>query len=186
MGAKEQMIAILRDRDTARIRFTYRSGGHTATINQSVFTRVADELRDGHLNVVEGRHSGNRITYSSWREGSNAANTFYLGENPRWSRDFNGLVVHESIHAYFDVTRTEMPWLHNETIAYIAQGYYLRNSGYPHSRMEEDEPYEVGWQAAMELARGRSGSDWIQSLQDLLRNDSRYSSYITQSYTGDG
>jgi hypothetical protein len=170
MGAKEQMISILRDRDTARISFNYSSGGRTAAITGNVFTRFAT----------------NKVVYSSWREGSNAANTFYLGANPRWSRDFNALVVHESIHAYFDVTRTEMPWLHNETIAYIAQGFYLRNSGYAHSRMEEDEPYEVGWQAAMELARGHSGSDWIQSLQDLLSTDSRYASYITQSYQGDG
>jgi hypothetical protein len=186
MGVKEQMIAILRDRDTARIRFNYSSGGRTASINQDVFTRVADDLASGHLHVVEGRYTENRVVYSSWREGSNAANTFYLGENPRWSRDFNALVVHESIHAYFDVTRTEMPWLHNETIAYIVQGFYLRNSGYPHARMEEDEPYEVGWQAAVEMARGGSGSQWIQSLQDLLNSDPRYSSYITQSYTGDG
>ena len=109
-----------------------------------------------------------------------------LEPNPRWSRDFNALVVHESIHAYFDVTRTEMPWLHNEAIADIAQGFYLRNSGYPHARMEEDEPYEVGWQAAMELARGSDGATWIQSLQQLLSTDSRYASYITQSYQGDG
>jgi len=186
MGAKEQMISILRDRDTARISFNYSSGGRTAAITGNVFTRVANELQNGNLNVVEGRFATNKVVYSSWREGSNAANTFYLGANPRWSRDFNALVVHESIHAYFDVTRTEMPWLHNETIAYIAQGLYLRNSGYAHSRMEEDEPYEVGWQAAMELARGHSGSDWIQSLQDLLSTDSRYASYITQSYQGDG
>ena len=186
MGVKEQMISILRDRDTARINFTYNSGGRRAVINSSVFTRVANDLRSGHLNVVEGRFDSNKIVYSSWREGSNAANTFYMGANPRWSRDFNALVVHESIHAYFDVTRTEMPWLHNEAIAYIAQGFYLRNSGYPHARMEEDEPYEVGWQAAMELARGSDGATWIQSLQQLLSTDSRYASYITQSYQGDG
>ena len=186
MGAKEQMIAILRDRDTARIDFNYNSDGRTARINRAVFIEVADKLASGHLHVVEGRHSGNSVTYSSWREGTNAANTFYLGQNPRYSRDFNALVVHESIHAYFDVSRTEMPWLHNETIAYIAQGWYLRNSGYPHSRMEEDEPYELGWQVANAMAGRGSPATWITSLQDKLRTDSRYSSYITQSYTGDG
>ena len=186
MGAKEQMIAILRDRDTARINFAYNNGGRTATINRGVFDRVANDLASGHLNVVEGRYSGNRITYSSWREGANAANTFYLGANPRYSRDFNALIVHESVHAYFDVSRAEMPWLHNETIAYIAQGFYLRNSGYPHSRMEEDEPYELGWQVANAIARRGNPSEWISLLQSKLQTDSRYASYITQSYTGDG
>ncbi len=186
MGAKEQMIEILRDRDTARIRFEYRSDGKNATINQDCFTRVADNLQSGHLSVVEGRHRVNMVTYSSWAYRDDAANTFYLGNNLRWSRDFNALIVHEAVHAYFDVTRTNMPWLHNETIAYIAQGYYLRNSGFPLARLEEDEPHELGYRAAREYASGSGNTEWIQSLQDKLRNDARYSSYIRNPYTGDG
>ena len=186
MGAKEQMVSILRDRDTARVRFTYSNAGRTATINSDSFGRVADDLEAGRLNVVEGRHSTNMITYSAWAEGSNSANTFYLGNNMRWSRDFNALVVHESVHAFFDVTRTSLPWLDNETVAYIAQGYYLRNSGYPQSRLEEDEPYELGYRVARELAGGHSGSEWMTLLRDKLNNDSRYSSYIHGSFTGDG
>lgn len=186
MGAKEQMIAILRDRDTARIRFTYRNSGNTAVINRDSFTRVADNLANGHLNVVEGRHTQNRVTYSAWRDGNDAANTFYLGNNQRWSRDFNALVVHEAVHAFFDLERTTIPWLDNEAVAYIAQGYYLRNSGYPASRLEEDEPYEIGYRVARELARGRSGSDWMFILRSKLDTDSRYSSYIHGSFTGNG
>jgi len=186
MGVKEQMIQILRDPDTARIHFDYNNGGRSATINVNVFHRVADDLDHDRLHVVEGYNSGNQITYSSWREADRNANTFYLGNNPRWSRDFNALVVHESIHAYFDVTRTAMPWLHNEAIAYISQGYYLRNSGYPQSRLEEDEPYELGYRVARELAQGNSGATWITSLIDKLNTDPRYSSYIHTNYTGDG
>ena len=186
MGAREQMISILRDRDTARVRFTYRGGGRSDVINADSFQRVANDLASGHLNVVEGRHSTNMITYSAWAEGANSGNTFYLGNNLRWSRDFNALVVHESVHAFFDVTRTSIPWLDNEAAAYIAQGYYLRNSGYPQSRLEEDEPYEIGYRVARELAAGRSGSDWMFILRDKLNTDSRYSSYIHGSFSGDG
>lgn len=186
MGAKEQMIGILRDRDTGRIRINYRNSGTTAAINRDSFIRVADALAAGSLHVVEGRHSANMITYSSRREGNNAANTFYLGNNQRWSRDFNALVVHEAVHAFFDLERTTIPWLDNETVAYIAQGYYLRNSGYPAARLEEDEPYEIGYRVAQELARGRSGSDWIFVLRDKLNTDSRYSSYIHGTFTGTG
>ena len=186
MGAKEQMIQILRDPDAARISFTYRNGSVTATVNSTVLHRVADGLENDNLHVVEGRWSNNRITYSAWDEGSNAANTFYLGDNPRWSRDFNALVVHESIHAFFDLTRTSIPWLDNETVAYLAQGYYLRNSGYPRSRLEEDEPYELGYRVASELAHGESGSAWLTLLRDKLNNDTRYSSYIHTGFRGDG
>lgn len=186
MGAKEQMIAILRDPDTARIRFDYRSSGATATINTDSFTRVADGLQSGHFSVVEGRHTQNMVTYSAWADGNDAANTFYLGDNMRWSRDFNALIVHESVHAFFDLTRTSIPWLDNEAVAYIAQGYYLRNSGYPQSRLEEDEPYELGYRVAREYAAGRNGSEWVTLLRDKLNTDSRYSSYIHNSFTGDG
>lgn len=186
MGAKEQMIEVLRDTQTDRIRFSYSNGGTSVTINRESFQRVADGLQSGHFSVVEGRHRENKITYSAWASGSDAANTFYLGNNPRWSRDFNALVVHESVHAFFDLNRTSIPWLDNEAVAYIAQGYYLRNSGYPASRMEEDEPYELGWRVARELARGNSGSEWITLLRDKLNTDTRYSSYIHGSFTGDG
>jgi hypothetical protein len=186
MGAKEQMIAILRDRDTARISFNYQSVGASASINAESFTRVADGLSSGHFSVVEGRHSQNMITYSAWADGNDAANTFYLGNNLRWSRDFNALVVHEAVHAFFDLTRTTIPWLENEAVAYIAQGYYLRNSGYPQARLEEDAPHELGYRVAREYAARRSGSEWITLLRDLLNTDSRYSSYIHGSFTGNG
>jgi hypothetical protein len=186
MGAKEQMISILRDNATSRIRIDYRSSGASAVINRDSFKRVADELASGNLHVVEGRHTQNKITYSSRSEGNDAANTFYLGRNQRWSRDFNALVVHEAVHAFFDLNRTTIPWLDNETVAYIAHGFYLRNSGFPASRLEEDEPYEIGYRVAGELARGRSGSDWIFVLRSKLETDSRYSSYIHGSFTGNG
>jgi len=188
MGVKEQMIGILRDPDTRRISFTYRNGSVTATINSSALGRVADGLDSGHFSVVEGRWSNNRITYSARADSTtgDAANTFYLGDNPRWSRDFNALVVHESVHAFFDLTSTSIPWLDNEAVAYIAQGYYLRNSGFPQSRLEEDEPYELGWRVANEFARGESGSAWLTLLRDKLNTDTRYSSYIHTGFRGDG
>lgn len=185
MGAKEQMIGILRDRDTARIRFTY-TGGRTVTINRETFTRVADGLDSDHFHVVPGHFTENKIVYSSRREGELAANTFYLGNNQRWSRDFNALVVHEAVHAFFDLTRTEIPWVDNEAAAYIAQGYYLRNSGYPESRMEPGEPYRVGFLIAGTLANGVDASSMMGDLRTNLQNDSRYSSYIHGTFTGNG
>jgi hypothetical protein len=103
-----------------------------------------------------------------------------------WSRDFNALVVHESVHAFFDVTRRSIPWLDNEAVAYIAQGYYLRNSGYPAARLEEDEPYEIGYHVANAYARNSDASNWIVTLRDKLNNDQRYSSYIHSRFRGDG
>ena len=186
MGAKEQMIRILRDPDTARIHFNYSSDGATVSITGNVFSQVADGLQSGHFSVVEGAFPDNRMVYSAYASGNDAANTFYLGRNNRWSRDFNALVVHESVHAFFDLRRRSIPWLDNEAVAYIAQGYYLRNSGYPQSRLEEDEPYEIGYRVANAYATGGNASEWIFVLRDKLNNDTRYSSYIHSNFGGDG
>jgi hypothetical protein len=188
MGVKEQMIEILRSSEASRIRFTYSTATATASISGDTFRRIASGLESGHFSVVEGRHSTNMITYSAWADSStgDAANTLYLGNNQRWSRDFNALVVHESVHAYFDLTRITIPWADNEAAAYVAQGYYLRNSGYPESRMEPGEPYRVGYLIAGTIANGVDASSMMEDLRSNLLNDRRYSSYITGSFTGNG
>ncbi|MER3430492.1 MAG: hypothetical protein C4325_07770 [Blastocatellia bacterium] len=182
------MIGILRNSDTARIRFRYRSGSLDLSVNADVFRRVAALLESGYLNVVENRFPDNRMTYSAWSDSStnDAANTFYLGRHNRSSRDFDALVVHESVHAYMDIARISIPWVDNEAIAYIAQGFYLKNSGYPSSRMEYGEPYRVGYLIAETISSGIDASDMIGDLRSNLLSDQRYTHYIRSTFRGDG
>jgi len=188
MGVKEQMIGILRNSDTARINFNYSSGQVSTRINGGVFRRVASGLERGHFHVVEGRFTQNRVVYSAWDDAStgDAANTFYLGRNERGSRDFDALIVHEAVHAYFDLVRFSIPWVDNEAAAYIAQGFYLRNSGYPSSRMEPGEPYRVGYLIADTIANGVDASSMIADLRSNLLSDTRYAHYIRATFQGDG
>lgn len=188
MGVKEQMIGILRSEETARIRFNYSSSTASAEINGGSFRRIARGLETGHFHVVPGRHEDNMVTYSAWADSSIDAegNTFYLGNNDRSSRDFNALVVHEAVHAFFDLTRVEIPWADNETIAYVAQGYYLRNSGYPSSRMEAGEHYRVGYLIADTLAQGVDASSMMADLRSNILRDARYRHYIRATFHGDG
>lgn len=188
MSAKQQMIAILRNSDTARIRFHYRNGTVNVNVNAETFRRVASAVQSGRLNVVENRFPDNRMTYSAWADPStnDAANTFYLGRNNRSSRDFDALVVHESIHAYMDIARISIPWDDNESIAYIAQGFYLRNSGYPESRMEYGQPFRVGNLIAQTISNGVDASSMIEDLRSNLLADQRYGHYIRSTFQGDG
>jgi hypothetical protein len=190
MSVTDQMITILRSQETARINFSYSSTHASARINGGVFRRIARGLETGHFHVVPNRHEDNKVTYSAWADSSvsppTAANTFYLGRNDRSSRDFNALVVHEAVHAYFDLDRIEIPWADNETVAYIAQGYYLRNSGYPSSRMEVGEPYRVGYLIADTIAGGVDASSMMADLRSNLLSDTRYSHYIRATFHGDG
>jgi hypothetical protein len=186
MGVKEQMVAILQSEETARIRFEYASGQVKINITADAFRRVANALTKGRLNVVEGRHSRNTISYSALKDGDDAANTFYLGNNNRSSRDFDALVVHESVHAFFDITRTEIPWADNEAIAYIAQGYYLRNSGFPESRMEMGNHYRLGHLIAGSFAEGTTAKNLVADLRSNLLKDPDYEHYIEKTFRGDG
>ena len=162
--------------------------GRTVTISGNSFRRIASGLENGHFSVVEGRHSENMITYSAWADPStnSAANTFYLGNNLRWSRDFNALVVHEAVHAHFDRTRATIPWADNEAAAYIAQGYYLRNSGFPDSRIDFGSPFRLGYLIAGTFAARGDTASMIGNLRQMLIDDPRYSHYISSTFTGDG
>ncbi len=188
MGVKQKMIGILRNSDTARISFRYSSGHAASAINGGIFRQVAARLESGHLKVVEGRYAENKLVYSAWDNPAtdDEANTFYLGRNDRASRDFDALVVHEAVHAYFDLHSLTMPWVDNEAIAYIAQGFYLLNSGYPSSRMEYGEPYRVGYLIAGTIRNDVDASSMIEDLRGNLLSDSRYSHYITGTFHGNG
>lgn len=188
MGIREQMIRILRSSDTQRINFSFTgSTGITIAVDGSSFRRVAQALEEDRIHVQTGGVRDGWAKYSARAEGTSAANTFYIGANNLSSRDFDGLIVHEAVHASFDLTSSQIPWLDNEIAAYIAQGYYLRNSGYSTARMDTlGMPY-LGRMIVNEI---RSGGDvqgfWMEQLRDSLLSDPQYHSYIRGTFTGDG
>ncbi len=195
MGAKEHRLGILRNGDTARIRFSFNGAAVTAmslgtpiSIDGSTFRRVATALANNTLHVVENHFSENKMVYAAWDDDANGyeANTFYLGNTPRYSRDFNGLVVHESVHAFFDLTRFSVQWVDNEAAAYIAQAYYLRNSGYAQSRIPIGSPLRVASLFVGDMTAGGDASSLLDSIRDSLRSNPDYESYIGGSFTGDG
>src|SRR5436305_1635683 len=99
MGIKEQMIRILRSSDTQRIKFSFAGkSGTNISIDGSGFTRVAQAISDNLMHIVEGNARAGQARYSAFEDTSNhvAANTFYIGENNRSSRIFDGLIVHEA------------------------------------------------------------------------------------------
>jgi len=194
MGAKQQMISILRSGEASRIRFSFNGSstggmdlGRPISITGGAFTRVAQAIANGTLNVVENHFDENRMVYAARDDAQNgfSANTFYLGNTPRYSRDFNALVVHEAVHAYFDLERVTIQWVDNEATAYIAQAYYLRNSGYPQERLEYGSILRIATMAIGDMRAGGDPTMLIDAIRDSLRNDPLYESYIGGTFTGD-
>lgn len=188
MGLRERVIGILRSGDTQRIRFSITgSGGAQISVDGSSFRRVAQAIEENRISVQSGGVADGWAKYSARQEGSSAANTLYVGANNFSSRDFEGLIVHEAVHASFDLTSSTLPWIDNEVAAYIAQGYYLRNSGYSTDRMDHlGLPY-LGRMIVNEI---RTGGDingfWMEQLRASLLADPTYHGYIRGTFTGDG
>jgi hypothetical protein len=124
--------------------------------------------------------------YSARAENGRAANTFYYGNCDLWSRRFNALIVHESVHAHFDLNSMSLPWVDNEAAAYIAQGYYLRNSGFARSGLEFGSLSNIGYQYVNELVAENSTQFFLDALREALNNDTMYHSYVGGTFTGDG
>jgi hypothetical protein len=189
VGVKQQMLGVLHSGETHRIHFSFRgTAGRTITIGPSDFRLVAEALASDRIAVVEGRFSSDRAMYSAYDDPANntAANTFYLGANPRWSRTFNALIVHESVHAAYDLRGITIPWVDNEAAAYVAQGYYLRNSGYSRDRLELGSEARTGYAMVNEIIAGGDATFFLDALRDSLRSNPDYHSYIGGTFVGDG
>ena len=187
------MIRVLRSSDAQRIHFSFTgSTGISISVDGSTFRRVAQAIEEDRIHVVEGGVTGGWAQYSARDnpQRHTMANTFYVGADEHWSRAFDALLIHESVHASFDLTRSVLPWLDNEIAAYIAQGYYLRNTGFSSSRLDHvgqtNQPY-LGRQIVESIIRdGVIDNFWLDQLRDSLLSSTQYHNYIRGTFTGDG
>ncbi|MBS1795356.1 MAG: hypothetical protein JSS81_15980 [Acidobacteria bacterium] len=182
---KQIVIDVLRNYHTQKINFTYKStNGWTYLICANDFRHVAGAIEDGRINVARGVvPAGVSAEYSIRKNGNKDANTLYIGQSNDAPNVFRSVLVHESVHASFDLGRIQMPWLDNEAIAYIAQGCYLLSAG---ADSKVAEQVLLGLKVAEDLQQGNNQSLWIDMLKDALLNDPHYKPYINGDFMGDG
>jgi hypothetical protein len=182
MAIKDQMLRVLRSPDTQRIRFSFTgTTGAKISVDGSSFRRVAAAIDNDTIHPNEGGVA------RGWARYDARTNNFNIGPGEHWSRAFDALLVHESVHAAFDLNHSTLPWIDNETAAYIAQGYYLRNSGFGNARLDHlGQPY-LGRMIVDSIVRGEGAEGfWLDQLHDLLLSSPQYHSYIRGTFTGDG
>lgn len=189
MRVKDQMIAILRSGEAKRIRFSFQgTTGATISVGPDSFERVAVALHSNQLDIVENHFDRDIAMYSARAENGVRANTFYLGRNPRYSRLFNALVIHEAVHASFDLVQSRLPWVDNEAAGYIAQAYYARNSGLNRMAFRLGSHPSTAYQIVTNM-RADSASDvafFLDALRGSIRGDEMYSHNINDVFRGDG
>lgn len=181
---KQVVIDTLRNNHTQTIKFTYTSAtGAKFRIFLNDFITVALNIQYGNIDVKQGGVPDGTAKYSIKKHGNSEANTFYIGRNTASPNVFRSLLIHESVHAAYDLKGITMPWLDNEAIAYIAQGFYILSAG-------EDGGLSQQAFLGLEIARGfqNGGADsfWVDALRASLLNDPLYSRYINKDFVGDG
>ena len=191
MTVKRQIITILNSSETRRVRFSFTGeDGSTVNVEPTMFRSVANAIENDQIAIVENWSTADIAMYSARADPNNnvAANTLYLGRNQRSSRLFNALIVHEAVHAAWDIARHSLRWIDNEAAGYIAQAYYARNSGLPRTA------YLYGSHAilAFSIVQGMRDSNdsdvsfFLSRLRENLRNDPLYNTYINGQFDGDG
>lgn len=191
MSVRDQIVRILNSSETHRIRFSFTGVEGVINVTPDLFSTAATAFARGQIAIVENfAEFGNRdiAQYSATSDTNRNANTLYLGRNQRSSRLFNALIVHEALHAAFDINRRSMPWIDNECAGYIAQAYYARNSGLPRTAFLYGSNAIIAY-SIVEGIRSHSDSDvtfFLDALRDNLRIDRLYASYINDHFSGDG
>lgn len=180
---KQTVINVLRNSHTQRVNFTYTAvGGAKWKIYPNDFATVALNIEQDNLDVQEGGVPAGTAKYTIRDDGNSKADTFYIGRNNTTQNIFHSLLVHESVHAIYDMKGIIMPWLDNEAIAYIAQGFYLLSAGRD-GGLSEQAMY--GYQVAKNYQTDLE-ADWVNALRNSLINDPLYKKYIKKNFIGDG
>jgi hypothetical protein len=182
--SKQLIIDTLRNNHTQRIHFKYvGTTGFVFRVVGGDFTTVALNIREGNIDVQQGGAPVGEAKYSIRLDGASRANTFYLGGNNAAPNVYKSLLVHESVHAVFDLKGIVMPWLDCETIAYIAQGFYILSAGKDGGLSEQAY---LGLEIATQMQNGGGDSFWSDALRASLLSDPTYRQYIRGTFVGDG
>ncbi len=180
---KQTVINVLRNSHTQSVNFIYTAvGGAKWKIYANDFITVALNIEQGNIDVQEGGVDAGTAKYTIRDDGNSKADTLYVGRNNSTQNIFHSLLVHESVHAIYDIKGIVMPWLDNEAIAYIAQGFYIMSAGRDDT-LSRQAHYGVRvaetYQTDQELA-------WVNMLRNSLLTDPDYKKYIRKTFVGDG
>lgn len=181
---EQLVIEVLKNSHTQKIRFTYvGTTGWVFRVLPNDFLTVALAIQNDKIDVQKGGAPVGMAKYSIRNDGGSRANTFYLGRNNTSQTVYDSLLVHESVHAIFDLKGITMPWLDCEVIAYIAQGFYIMSAGEDAGLSQEAL---LGLEIAKSIKTIKTDPFLLDELKNSLRNNPTYRNYIRGNFLGDG
>jgi hypothetical protein len=185
MGLREDVIRVLSSRETHRIAFTFTgSNSIPVSVNSSSFRRVLQGIHDNRILFHPGGVPAGAAKYNF------LSNKFFMGTMPRQSRLYDALIVHEMVHASFDLSRSVLPHVDSEAAAYIAQGFFLRTSGFDRNRLptaNDQQEILLGLLIAEHVQHNHTVPQAsLDELRQSLQQNPHYQSFINGTFTGNG
>jgi hypothetical protein len=141
MTMKARVLALLRGREAARIRFTVPSAGVPVTINHLTFMAVANAITAGKIGVTP--FASTTLALAEYHQPASPAapSTGQLMVPPILGRIEEAAVMHESTHAFFDLTTSNILATEEEAVSYIVSALYHRMTGLTPARWTGAEPF---------------------------------------------
>lgn len=183
MSTRDEAIRLLRSPQATRINFSFpSSAGGNITVNSSTFERVAAAIETNIIAIndtVRLPADIGAIYVPDRTPGGEMLLRREIG------RQHNGEVIHESVHASFDLTHSTLPRVDDETAAYIASALYWRMTGLrcnPDSRV-----FCAASNIADSILHGRGVvAGELNALRNRIRNHPVYRPHANGVYLRNG
>ena len=185
MGAIETMVTnILVGAEAQKIRSFTFAGKH---FGAGAFYNIKELIDGGFIKVIyEAERNG--VAEYEW-----GTNTLYVGFPQAFDLGQKALVVHEAVHAVYDLVKYKMSVADSESIAYIVQCQYARaNNPNPADRLysssrKKDKVFEVAWAIAGRVLQGYSPtSDECAQLRDAVSQHPFYAANAASTIQANG
>ena len=179
MSLKTKVLSVLEGASVRRIRFRFPIANSHVTIAPQTFHHVARAIRSGHVHVSVPTDlaAGVAAQYNDVaRTRANgtivAADT--LEVSAATGRLDQALVVHECLHAAYDLLHTGLDGNAEEASAYVCTALYCRMTGLTRPRWANGQIYANAALAAETLLKqyqkGDPGIPWVGNAEwDALR-----------------
>lgn len=188
--AKAQVLKLLRGREAARMNFQFPGGAGDIIVSKAAFEMVAAAIDAGtvHVSQVTTLPAGVGAQYS----GTGTSN---LMEVPAIAgRVQEAFVMHESLHAYFDLISSNVQDVPEEAAAYIVADLYAKMTNLKDDRLSGtpfDEARPLASAILKHRAKGAAGVPVVDTtawatLIAAVRSVPEYSALGTGSTGHDG
>jgi len=141
MSMRNRVLALLRGPEANRIRFKISSATVPVTINHLTFSTVANAIVAGKIGVTPFVATARALAEYHQPAGPTAPSTGQLMVPPILGRIDEAAVMHESTHAFFDLTNSNILATEEEATSYIVTALYHRMTGLTPARWTGAEPF---------------------------------------------